>query len=78
MCVLLKEKIMRKFIVELSEQDYQRLVRTADGHIPEDYEGDFNVNDYACGNIDDAYDIGRDHESVVSARKLLSLLKEVV
>lgn len=37
-------------------------------------EDDFMVDDYAGGNIDDAYSIGCDHGEVYLARQLLKLI----
>lgn len=38
-------------------------------------EDDFMVDDYAGGNIDDAYRIGVDHGEVYFARQLLKLIE---
>lgn len=38
-------------------------------------EDDFMVNDYAGGNIDDAYNIGVDHGEVYFARRLLIIIE---
>lgn len=38
-------------------------------------EDDFMVDDYAGGNIDDAYSLGTDHGEVYFARQLLELIE---
>jgi hypothetical protein len=39
-------------------------------------DDDFIVNDYAGGNIDDAYDIGVEHGEILLSRKLIKLLEQ--
>jgi hypothetical protein len=47
------------------------LTKIAEGEIGCDSD-DFMVDDYAGGNIDDAYSMGIDHGEVLFARQLLA------
>lgn len=53
----------------------EELQKLANRKIAQDNE-DFMVNDYAGGNIDDAYFLGCDAGETLLARRLLKILEE--
>ena len=58
---------MEKIIEKIRNKANQELVADADG---------FVVDDYAGGNVDDAYQMGVDHGEVYFALELLAHLSE--
>ena len=69
---------MPKFIVEMTDQEYNKLVARA--KVENGYEGDDNFNpyDYSGGNYDDCYQLGLDHADADAAREILSILGKSV
>jgi len=60
MIVTIEDSVLAKFIKEA-----QRVARTErDGH-------DFDPQDYAGGNFDDAFEMGMDEGSIFTTRELL-------
>ncbi len=51
----------------------QTISRLADKHIPAD-NADFMVDDYAGGNVDDAYEQGERAGGVLFARELMKII----
>lgn len=72
---------MKKFIVELTDEQYQALInraevqRSCDSCDDDDY---FNPMEASGGNFDDCYEMGRDHADVDTAQEILALLGEPV
>lgn len=70
---------MPKFIVEMTEQQYNKLVARAEEEYGYDAEPhDFNPQDYSGGNFDDCYQMGLSHADADAAREILSILGEPV
>lgn len=67
-----------KFIVELTEKQYQALVKRAS--VENGYEADDNFNpyNYSGGNFDDCYQLGMEHADADAAREILDILGDAV
>ena len=67
-----------KFIVELTEKQYEALVKRA--AVENDYESDdaFNPYDYSGGNFDDCYRLGLEDADADAAREILGILGDAV
>ena len=67
-----------KFIVELTEKQYEVLVKRA--AVQNGYESDdaFNPYDYSGGNFDDCYRLGLEHADADAAREILGILGDAV
>lgn len=69
---------MPKFIVEMTEQQYKKLVARAEVENGCEADDDFNPMDYSGGNFDDCYQMGLDHADADAAREILSILGKPV
>lgn len=65
---------MRKYIVTLTEEEYQDLLARANREYGYDADKDFNPMDYSGGNFDDCYEMGKDHADADAAQEILNLL----
>lgn len=69
---------MKKFIVELTDEQYQSLINRAEVQRSCDNDDYFNPMDVSGGNFDDCYEMGKDHADVDAAQEILALLGEPV
>lgn len=67
-----------KFIVELTEKQYEALVRRASVENAYEADDDFNPYDYSGGNFDDCYHLGMEHADRDTAREILDILGDAV
>ncbi len=67
-----------KFIVELTEKQYQALVKRAAVENGYEADDDFNPYDYSGGNFDDCYQMGLEHADSDTAQEILTLLGDPV
>ena len=67
-----------KFIVELTEKQYEALVKRAAVENGYEADDDFNPYDYSGGNFDDCYRLGLEHADADAAREILSLLTQKI
>ena len=67
-----------KFVVELTEKQYQALVKRAAVENGYEADDDFNPCDYAGGNFDDCYQLGMEHADADAAREILDILGDAV
>lgn len=65
---------MPKFIVELTNEEYESLQERANEKYGHEADEDFNPMDYSGGNFDDCYDIGFSHADSETAREILNIL----
>lgn len=66
---------MAQFTLELTDEELHHLIQEARLNTGEDIAeetGEFLVDDYAGGNIDDAYELGGTHADRYNARFLLN------
>lgn len=67
-----------KFIVELTEKQYEALVKRAAVENGYEADDDFNPYDYSGGNFDDCYQLGMEHADADAAREILDILGDAV
>ena len=67
-----------KFIVELTEKQYQALVKRAAVENGYEADDDFNPYAYSGGNFDDCYQMGLEHADSDTAQEILTLLGDPV
>lgn len=67
-----------KFIVELTEAQYNDLRERADESYGFEADEDFNPMDYSGGNFDDCYEMGLAHADADTAREIIMLLGDPV
>ena len=63
-----------KFIVELTDKQFESLVKRASVENGYEADDDFNPYDYSGGNFDDCYLLGMEHADRDAAREILNLL----
>ena len=59
----------------LSQEYIEKMKQLAATKIAADDDEDFMVEDYAGGNIDDAYELGSNHRKVIAAREFVNELE---
>ena len=68
-----------KFIVEMTEEEYNNLLYRGNAKYGYDADPhDFNPMDYSGGNFDDCYQMGLEHADADTAQEILDLLGEPV
>lgn len=69
---------MPKFIVEMTQEQYDAIVRRSEEVYGYDAHNDFNPYKFSGGNFDDCYEMGLEHADADAAREVLSILGKPV